>query len=235
MRISPIAASLTLLLVLAGCADVTGNLRSPNDHLGAPWLVGEPRYPKEALAQGVGGYVDIEGNVSYRGELKDVVLKPDRPESQPFANAVKDALPMWLFYTPLGEDCQPTGERIKLRAWFEVENGKPRFALSPIAPVFSGKNQPRPIRTREATYPHSVTTYRWHDGAVVFARATIDSSGDVVDTSVTAYPRGLPWLMMPFEDQARIALRDFKFPPAPTGATAPRYYCTDIVFKAEND
>jgi len=233
MRTAPIAV--WLLLLAAGCADVTGNLRSPNDHLGAPWLVGEPRYPKEALAKGVGGYVDIEGSVSYRGELKDVVLTPDRASSQAFADAVRDALPMWLFYTPLGEDCLPTGERIKLRAWFDVEDGKPRFALSPIAPLFTGKNQPRPIRTRDAIYPHGVTTYRWHDGAVVFARATIDTSGNVVETTATAYPRGLPWLMMPFEDQARIALLDFKFPAAPSGAAAPRYYCTDIVFKAAND
>jgi hypothetical protein len=232
---TPIAIG--LLFLLAGCAGIgvetMGNLRSPNDHVGAPWLVGEPRYPKAELAQGVNGYVDIEGRVDWRGELQDVKLTPDRAESGAFATAVHDALPMWLFYTPLDESCQPSGERIKLRAWFEVENGKPRFALSPISPQFSGKNQPHPVRTREAIYPHAVTNYRWHEGAVVFAKATIDPAGNVVDADVTAYPRGLPWLMMPFEDQARIALLDFKFPPA--SAAGSRHYCTDIVFKAQVD
>jgi len=231
MRTASIAVS--ILLLAAGCSDISGNLRSPNDHLGAPWLVGEPRYPKEALAQGIGGYVDVEGSVDWRGFLKDAVLTPDRPASQPFADAVRDALPMWLFYTPLGEDCLPSGERVKMRAWFEVENGKSRFALSPISPVFKGDRQPRPISTREAIYPHQVSQFRWHEGAVVFARATIDPSGAVVSTTATAYPRGVPQLMMPFEDQVRVALLDFKFAPAPTGS-GHRTYCTDVVFKAEN-
>lgn len=232
MRTASIAA--WLVFALAGCAEVPGNFHSPNDLVGSPWLVGEPRYPKELLAQGVSGYVDVEGRVDYRGELQDVAIKPDRAESQPFVDAVREALPMWMFHAPLDEQCQPSSARIKVRAWFEVEGGKPRFALLGVGPQFNGDKQPRPTRTRGATYPHTVSTYRWHDGAVVFARATIDASGNVVDTTATAYPRGLPWLMMPFEDQARIALLDFKFPPAPEGSRSPRHYCTDVVFKAEN-
>jgi len=222
-----------LLLLATGCADLTATLRSPNDHVGAPWFLGEPRYPKEALAQGLGGYVDVEAGVDWRGYLENVVLTPDRPASQPFADEIRDVLPLWLFYAPLNEDCQPSGERIRMRAWFDVESGKPRFALSPIAPVFKGDRNPRPLRTREAIYPHQVSPFRWHEGVVVFARASIDASGNVVRTTATAYPRGLPWMMMPFEDQVRLALLEFKFAPAPAGS-GPRTYCTDVVFKAEN-
>ena len=232
MRTASIAVS--MLLLAAGCSDITGSLRSPNDHMGAPWLVGEPRYPKQELAQGVGGYVDVDAKVDWRGFLEDVKMTPDRPASQPFADAIRDALPMWVFYTPLGEDCMPSGERIRMRAWFEVENGKPKFALSPISPVFKGDRNPRPVHTRDALYPHQTSTFRWHDGVVVFARATIDDSGNVTETTATAYPRGLPWLMTPFEDQVRIALLDFKFAPASARA-GKRYYCTDVVYKAEND
>src|SRR4029077_6361313 len=98
MRSATIA--LSLLFVLSGCvgiADIPGALRTPNDHVGNAWLLGEPRYPKAELAEGVTGGVEVTGGVDGTGELKDVVLTPDSPRSQPFADSVHDALPMWRF------------------------------------------------------------------------------------------------------------------------------------------
>jgi TonB family protein len=234
MKTAPIA--LSLAFVLAGCVgidDIQGNVRTPNDHVGNAWLMGEPRYPKAELAQGVTGVVTLEGWVDGTGELKDASITPDSPASQPFADSVRDALPMWRFYAPLNEECQPTHDRIKVTAWFEIENGKGKVYVLGQGPKWTGDKQPVPVKTRKPTYPYSSTAYRWQDGAIVFAKATIDPAGNVIETTATAYPRGLPWLMMPFEDQARIAVLDFKFPPAPAGSTKLRYYCTDLIFRAD--
>ena len=232
------AGSMTFV---AGCASTFGTdrggetyaqERTPNDHVAQPWLLGEPRYPKAELAKGTSGYVVIDARVNARGELVDVRPGPGNLGPQPFVDAVHDALPMWRFHPPLDAECQPSRERIQVRAWFEVEDGKPKVYVQGEGPEWKG-DQPRPIATRKATYPHNISSFRWQDGVIVFAKATIDPQGNVVDTTAKAYPRGLTWLMMPFEDQARVALLDFKFPPSQLAT--PRHYCTDIVFPAESN
>lgn len=226
------------LAVLGGCAtdtfgtrnkeDAYAQLRNPSEHVAQPWLLGEPRYPREELAKGGTGYVVLDARVSGRGELQDVRLAPESQGPQPFVDAVYAALPMWRFYPPIDRDCQPSHERIKVRTWFEIDGGKGKVYVLGEGPAWKGDAQPQPIATRKASYPYKVSSFRWQDGVIVFSRATIDAQGNVVDTTAKAYPRGLPWLMMPFEDQARVAMLDFKF--APASSPAPRHYCTDVVF-----
>jgi TonB family protein len=234
-----LVAAATILMVLAGCAQTFGTLdtgdtyatyRSPSKHVAQPWLFGEPKYPKSELAQGVSGEVVVDARVSAGGELQDVRIGPGAASSPAFADAVRDAIPLWRFYPPLDANCQPTDERILVRMSFRVENGKPHIVVSGEGPQWSGDGQPQPISTRQAAYPRKTSYFRWDEGVTVFARATIDAQGNVVGTNTKAYPRGLPWMMMSFEDQARIALLDFKFPAS--GSAAPRYYCTDMIFAA---
>jgi TonB family protein len=232
------------VLLLAGCAETFGtyrstetyaNFRTPSDHIAQAWLWGEPSYPKAELAQGTPGYVVIDARVRPSGELVDVRTSPDSSGPPAFTNAVNDALPLWRFYPPLDQGCNPTEDRIKIRVWFEVENGKSKISVQGEGPAWSAANQPQPLSTTKPLYPRKVSAYRWTDGVIVSAKATIDDKGNVVETTARAYPRGLPWLMMSFEDQTRVAILDFKFPPAPAGSKTPRYYCTDAVFAAENN
>ena len=224
------------LAILAGCAETFGTyhedayatLRNPSEHVAQPWLLGQPKYPKAELAKGDTGYVSLDAKVNSAGALVDVRLAADSTGPQPFIDAVYDALPMWRFYPPIDSECQPSQERVKVRAWFEVEDGKPRVYVQGEGPAWQGEAQPKPTHTRQAAAPYKVSSFRWQDGVIVFAKATIDAQGNVVSTTAKAYPRGLPWLMMPFEDQAKIALLDFKFPPA--ASAQPRHYCTDVVF-----
>jgi TonB family protein len=236
MRTFLIAASLT---VLAGCADTFGTLdtgdtyatyRSPSEHVAQPWLFGEPEYPKAELAQGIAGEVIVDARVSPGGELQDVRIGPGAASSEAFAGAVRDAVPLWRFYPPLDANCQPTAERILIRTAFSVVNAKPHVIVTGEGPAWSGDGQPRPVSVRQAAYPRKTSYFRWDEGVTVLARATIDAQGNVSGTNTKAYPRGLPWMMASFEDQARIALLDFKFPPS--RSTAPRYYCTDVIFAA---
>ncbi len=236
MRNAPCFLLAGSLIALSGCADIlathpdapTAQLRNPTEHIAQPWLLGQPKYPKAELAKGDSGYVSLDAKINSGGALVDIRLAADSTGPQPFIDAVYDALPMWRFYPPLDADCQPSQERVKVRAWFEVEDGKPKVYVQGEGPKWQGEDQPRPISTRQASYPYKVSSFRWQDGVIVFAKATIDGQGNIVDIAAKAYPRGLPWLMMPFEDQAKIALLDFKFPPAQSGS--PRHYCTDVVF-----
>ena len=231
-----------VLSILSGCADTFGTypsvdtygeIRTPSDLVGRAWFLGEPRYPKAELAQGAGGYVVMDARVSPQGELEDVRIAPESAGSQAFVEAVHDALPMWRFYPPLDQNCQATRERIKVRVWFEAENGVPKVNVQGEGPAWKADNQPQPISTRRPLYPYKISSMRWQDGVTVFVKASIDTQGNVVDTTVKAYPRYLSWITLSFEDATRSAVLDFKFPPAQPGTTGHRYYCTDVVFAAK--
>lgn len=240
MKTILIAAS--VLSILTGCADTFGTypsvdtygeLRTPSAHIAQPWLLGEPRYPKAELAHGETGYVVMDARVSALGELEDVRIAPESAGPQAFVDAVREALPMWRFYPPLDASCQPTQERIKVRVWFEAEDGKPKVSVRGEGPAWKGDNQPQPISTHRPLYPWKISSMRWQDGVTVFVKASIDAQGNVVDTTVKAYPRYLSWITLSFEDATRTAVLDFKFPPATSGTTGHRYYCTDVVFAAK--
>jgi TonB family protein len=231
-------------LALAGCAETFGTyrstetyatLRTPNDHIAQAWLLAEPEYPKAELAKGTTGYVVIDARVKPGGELVDVRMAPESSGPPVFVTAVNEAMPMWRFYPPLDQSCDPTEDRIKVRVWFEVENGKSKVSVQGEGPKWNASGQPQPLSTVNPLYPRKSSSFRWNDGVIVSAKATIDDQGNVVKTTARAYPRGLPWMMMSYEDQTRTAILAFKFPPVPPGSGAPRYYCTDAVFAAENN
>ena len=234
-----ILVAASMLSLLAGCAETFGTLdtsdkpaayRSPARHIAQPWFVGEPQYPKAELAAGVPGEVIVDARVSPGGELLDPHIGPGAASSPAFAEAVAKAMPLWRFYPPMDANCRPTDERILIRTWFSVEQGKSHIEVQGEGPAWDSSVQPQPVSTRQAIYPRKTTKFRWDEGVTVVAVAMIDPQGNVTNTNTKAYPRGLPWMMMSFEDEARMALLDFKFPPSASPAT--RYYCTDVIFAA---
>ena len=233
--------ALLALPALAGCAETFGTYRSeetygdfksPNVHIAQAWLLGAPAYPKAEFAKGNSGYVVMDARVTPQGELVDVQMAPGTGP-QTFVDAVREAIPMWRFYPPLDQNCQSTDQRIKVRTWFDVEGGQPKIVVQGEGPTWSADNQPQPITTVKPLYPRKISSFRWTDGVVVFAKATVEPDGTVKSTTAKAYPRKLPWLMDSFEDATRTAVLNFKFPPAPAGSMAKRYYCTDAVFASE--
>jgi len=227
--------------VLAGCAETFGTypavesygeFRPPGEHVAQAWLLGEPQYPKAELARGAEGSVIIDARVSAFGELQDARISPEGAGSEAFVAAVRDALPLWRFYPPLDADCHPTKERIKVRVSFQADEGVPKVNVHGEGPAWKGSNQPQPISVSRPAYPWKISAMRWQDGIVVSARASIDAQGRVMDTTVKAYPLYLSWITLPFEDAARTAILDLKFPPARPGTAEPRHYCTDVVFAA---
>ena len=62
------------------------------------------------------------------------------------------------------------------------------------------------VRTETRGAVLEITLDRPKANAIDLATMTNDAQGNVVETTAKAYPRGLPWLMMPFEDQTRVAV-----------------------------
>jgi hypothetical protein len=85
------------------------------------------------------------------------------------------------------------------------------------------------IERAEPRYPLKMI----RDGrdAILFARSEIDPSGNVISVTATAFPRERAELLFEFEKEARRAFGLWVFPPAPEGTTAPRFFCSDIIFR----
>lgn len=196
---------------------------------GTAWLLTEPAYPKDALEKGLTGYVDIEARVAGTGELKEIEFKPGTPEAEVFVGALREAAKVWRFYGPVGDDCLPSGQRITTRVWFEIERGTPRIFVSQAEDRVFTHPELMPIERVEPRYPRRMI--RDVREAILFARSEIDPSGKVIGVTATAFPRERAELLFEFEKEARRALGLWIFPPAPEGATAPRFFCSDVVFR----
>jgi hypothetical protein len=196
---------------------------------GKPWLLTEPVYPKEALGKGLTGYVDVEGRVAGTGELKEIEFKPGSPEAEVFVGALREDVTVWRFYGPTGSDCLPSGERISNRVWFEIEGGKPKIFVSRGERKRVTSHELQPVERVEPRYPPGMI--RENRGAVLFARSEIDPAGKVIGVTATAFPRERAEYLFEFEKEIRRALKLWRFPPAPEGITAPRFFCSDVIFR----
>jgi hypothetical protein len=196
---------------------------------GTAWLLTEPAYPKNALEKGLTGYVDVEARVTGTGELKEIEFKPGAPEAEAFVDALREPAKIWRFYGPIGDDCLPSSERISSRVWFEIDAGKPRIFVSRGEHrMFYGPHL-TPMKRVEPNYPRRMI--RDNREAILFARSEIDPSGKVIGVTATAFPRERAELLFEFEKETRRALALWVFPPAPEGATASRFFCSDVFYR----
>lgn len=171
---------------------------------GQPSRVVEPAYPKDALAAGLTGYVDVEGRIGARESMEEAVFKPDSPQSEPFVATLKEVLPLWKFNAPLANDCLPSDERVTTRVWFELKDGQPRISVSRRATSRrKDPEQHQPIRKVMPAYPRSMQLDGL-EGPSAFERESI------------------------------AALKRWVYPALPEGQDKIRRYCKQIQFNLVN-
>lgn len=85
-----------------------------------PDAVAQPSYPREALQNGVEGFVELLFTVSADGEVTEVTITEARPAGI-FNQAVLDAILKWRF-KPALENGEPVDQRVRHRFDFSLEN-----------------------------------------------------------------------------------------------------------------
>jgi hypothetical protein len=195
-----------------------------------------PDYPKEALSRGQTGAVDITGVVLGTGFLNDIEYRPDRPESAVFVEALKELVPDWQFYPPLGNDCLPTTERITTRMHFEIDAGKPR-----IFAEHAKRSDPReefaklkPTKRVNPRYPTAALNRRHM--ARVYAMLEIDPAGKVSNVRAKAFSAQArrDRELSPFVDSTLYWLSQWEFEPLAEGDARARRACLDVDFRIPN-
>src|SRR6187549_741432 len=97
-------------LPLAVAADTPGAEPLAGDQAGR-WgrlqRVVKPEYPKEALARGQQGSVDIAGIISGSGLLDEITYRAVSPEGEAFIPALEKVAPYWMFRPAIDNRCQP--------------------------------------------------------------------------------------------------------------------------------
>lgn len=200
-----------------------------------------PEFPKESLARGVTGSVDIEGTVTGWGTLADVEMRPLTPEASVFVEPLKAAIPHWRFHTPLGNNCGPSHARVVARAIFEIDNGKPKISVEHAKVKIPGDLpiHMKAIRRVQPKYPDRMLPAEIE--GVVYTLMVVDSSGSVTDVSTRAFPfyKGLVLphdhrtyreVAIAFDGAISDALRKWEFPPA-TEPGKSRTSCFPVIFR----
>ncbi len=182
----------------------------------------EPEFPREALARGQIGYVDVEARIDpLGGKAEDVSYRPDRPESAVFVDALKDVLPLWRFRAPT-RDCFPTSERIDAQVSFDIADGKPKIFVSremPDSKVLT------PVQWFKPDYPIALLQYSFEPH--VYVRMKVASSGRVEDVETLTI--GGPAGSRNVDRAVKVGVRKWLFPESRDTAT--RVVCYDIDFR----
>ena len=194
-----------------------------------------PDYPRPALAQGQTGIVDIEGVVQGTGFLKDIEYRPDRAESAVFVEALKELVPDWQFYPPLGNDCLPTTERVTTRVQFTIDAGTPRIFVEHAKRPVPDFARMTPTSRRNPNYPRAGMEKR--QSARVYALLEIDPTGKVFNVKAKGYSAQARRErdVAPFVDRTLLALSQWQFEPLPEGETRTRLGCIDVDFRMPAD
>lgn len=231
-------------LLLAALLAAVGSARAAADpdtyyvddpeRWGAPRVAVAPEYPADALAKHATAIVKVQGTVAPTGELEAISYSVDPPGAMAFVDAVKEVLPHWIFYTPIGKDCMPSHEPVQEELWFEIRDGQPHVSVS-RARVARGPDRTswlKPVLRGEFRYPRQAI--REDAEATVYARLEVDAAGNVTGVGTQTWLK-TPWgSEHAFEEESRRALSGFTFPPAPEGRTRTRTVCYTIDFRLRN-
>ncbi|HXF80946.1 MAG TPA: energy transducer TonB [Usitatibacter sp.] len=192
---------------------------------GRPEQFVTPDYPREALARGVTGYVDVDASVDGLFALHDVHFAPGSPEAQVFVPGLREVAKFWMFHPGLrGDDCLPSlAQRISFRVIYEIESGAPHISLE------LSKAAGKTTKALDAQCPAP----RYPGGALregmlanVFARVDIRADGTVSQVRAEAYPEGA----YRFAEEVESSLRRCRFAPAENPGR-PRAACYDVSFR----
>ena len=186
----------------------------------------DPRYPREAVAAGRTGHIDVRGRVGPLGALRDIEYSPGNPESKVFIDPIRRVIRTWAFRPPLGRDCQPSEARITNRFSFEIVEGKPKVRVALVKTDDVKLEEFMPLRRDDPVYPASMR--RAGTEAVVYTRLRVSPTGEVTSVEPRAYTaRGAT---RDYEHEVIRALSQWKFPPPPPGHPS-LLVCFDVWFR----
>lgn len=98
------------------------------------WLtirrVAPPEYPKEALAAGVTGYVDLAVTIDEVGSVQKIGAVVSRPDNRLFENSARETVMYWEFRPAISRHCVPEVAEGNVRVWFEIRDGKEVVSVS---------------------------------------------------------------------------------------------------------
>ena len=170
-----------------------------------------PRFPKEALAKGEIGSVNVLGTVRTDGSLENVRIEAN-PTNAAFESAVMDVVPLWRLQPRIVmPGCGATETEGHVTIWFDIANGKPKVSYGtrppagrPPAPIH---NDRRPVRTFTPLYPEKFALDpKAPKSMVQLAYVSVAEDGAV--TGVTVAPM---LYYRDFEPNIVAAMRQWKF------------------------
>jgi hypothetical protein len=201
-----------------------------------------PEYPKEALASGVTGSVDVEGMVTGWGTLQDVEYHPRSDPAAVFVEPLKSVMPHWRFHPTLGNDCMPRNVRVTTRVIFEVEQSKPKISVEHVRGNAGGgvPRYPGPAFRPHPAYP--AVLLRAQVEARTYNMQIVNPDGDVVgveskvfplyrDSAVTGEDPQYREIVSHFEQANYRALTRRRYEAQPEGNLNPRKICAQLDYK----
>jgi len=189
----------------------------------------EPAYPTELKAAKAKVYLDVSGRVTFSGVLTDAIYAPGSDEAKLMVEPLRAVMQHWEFQTPTDNECQPTGDVVKNRVWFDFDDDRPRMSVTHV-PIVAAKDRPiiKPLERKQPVYPRSMQQLQWQ--SYVFAKISIDPEGAVAKVVATAYPKQPGIDLTDFEREARKSLSQWKFNAAPELGRM-RHGCFTLVFR----
>ncbi|HEX4332932.1 MAG TPA: energy transducer TonB [Usitatibacter sp.] len=226
MNARALAMCLLALAALPAAAAGEVDFYSPAT-AGRPEQFVAPDYPKEALARGVTGYVDVDASVDGLLTLHDVHFVAGTPEAQVFVPGLQEVAGFWLFHPrATGSGCFPSKEqRISFRVIYEIQAGSPHISLE----------LPRPTGRTTKELHAQCPSPRYPGGAMrqgmsanVFARVEISPDGAVSGIDAIAYPKEEDTER--FAEEVKSSFRQCRFAPVENSGRG-RTACYDVSFR----
>ena len=192
---------------------------------GRPEQFVPPDYPRQALAGGVTGYVDVDATVDGMLGLHDVRFHPGSPEAQVFVPGLQEVAKFWLFHPDNANGrCFPTdNQRISFRVIYEIADGAPRISIELPTPT-AKTTKSLQAQCPAPRYPGGAL--REHLSANVFSRVDIRADGTVANVTSQVYPKDSGER---FAEEVESSLRHCRF--APASGDRPRIACYDMSFR----
>jgi TonB family protein len=186
-----------------------------------------PRFPKDALARGQTGKVEVFGTVRTDGRLENIRIEAT-PPGEPFESAVMDVAPLWRLQPRIvSPGCSAEDTEGRVTIWFEIDGARPKVSYGTRPPAGSVAPEivldRKPDRMVGPQYPPKLAADpKMPKSILQVAYVAVAEDGAV--TGVTVAPL---LHYREFEPYVAAALRQWKYP----RQHAP--WCTEVQFNME--
>lgn len=208
------------------------------------WLtiarVSAPQYPKELLAKGITGHVDIEVTIDELGKVKKIGAVTSKPQNAAFEESARESVRYWTFYAKISPECVPEVATGNVRVWFEIRDGKEAISVSSTpgtmgSVVSPGKSKWRPL-LNQATVARAVQypprARKEGEQGSVFSVIHVDAeTGRPFEIKFSHAISSRGWVRSAFELAVRDALKMARFEPSPEEKGLAFRVCMPFTFK----